>query len=60
MTTKTKKSSRLRREILAMAKDMHATGTMDDATYAQILARRSELVAVSSHDGLLKSLNSNN
>ena len=55
-----------------MAKDMHAIGTMDEATYAQILARRmpnsktvnamkaarrGELVAVGSPDGLLKSLN---
>ncbi len=72
MTTKSKRSSRLRREILAMSKDMHAIGTMDDATYAEILARRmptsktvdamkaarrGELVTVGSSDGLLNSLN---
>src|SRR5208337_3078214 len=39
-STKPPKQSRLRREILAMSKDMHASGVMDDATYAQILARR--------------------
>jgi putative transcriptional regulator len=39
MTTKTKKPSRLRKEILALAKDMHANGTMDDATYRKITLR---------------------
>ncbi len=39
MTTKAKKPSRLRREILALAHDMHAIGTMDDATYRKITLR---------------------
>src|SRR5208282_5643129 len=39
MTTKTKKPSRLRKEILALAQDMHANGTMDDATYRKITMR---------------------
>ncbi len=41
MTTKAKapKESRLRREILAMSKDMHKLGVMDDATYRKITMR---------------------
>jgi putative transcriptional regulator len=36
---KTPKQSRLRREILAMSKDMDDLGTMDDATYRKITMR---------------------
>ncbi len=41
MTVRTKapKQSRLRREILAMSKDMHKLGIMDDATYRKITMR---------------------
>lgn len=39
MTTKTNKPSRLMREMLALANDMHANGTMDDAAYAKITMR---------------------
>ena len=39
MTTKPKQPSRLRREMLAMAKEMHAIGTMDDATFRKITMR---------------------
>ena len=39
MTTKIKKPSRLRKEILALARDMHTNGTMDDATYRKITMR---------------------
>ncbi len=35
----TPKPSRLRREILAMSKDMHELGIMDDATYRKITMR---------------------
>jgi putative transcriptional regulator len=38
-TTKTKKSSRLTREILALASEMHANGTMDDTSYGKITMR---------------------
>jgi len=41
MTLKAKalKPSRLRREILAMSKDMHKIGIMNDATYRKITMR---------------------
>src|SRR5271163_1012345 len=39
MTTKTERPSRLRREILAMSRDMHANGTMDDDTCRKITVR---------------------
>jgi putative transcriptional regulator len=41
MTAKTKapKQSRLMREMLAMAKDMHAAGIMNDAAYRKITMR---------------------
>jgi len=34
-----RKPSRLRREILALAREMHANGTMDDVTYRKITMR---------------------
>jgi hypothetical protein len=46
MTSNPKKPSRLRREILAMATDMHAIGTMDDATYGKIAARLADAAAL--------------
>ena len=41
MTTKAKapRQSRLMREMLETAKDMHAIGIMDDAAYAKITVR---------------------
>jgi putative transcriptional regulator len=39
MTTEPKQPSRLRREMLAMAKEMHAIGTMDDAAFRKITMR---------------------
>ena len=39
MSTKTKAPSRLTREMLALAGEMHANGTMDDAGYAKITMR---------------------
>jgi putative transcriptional regulator len=38
-TTKAKKSSRLMREMLTLAGEMRANGTMDDATYRKITMR---------------------
>src|SRR5271169_3046793 len=38
-TTKTKKPSRLMREMLTLAGEMNANGTMDDATYRKITMR---------------------
>jgi putative transcriptional regulator len=38
-TTKTEKPSRLMREMRALAGEMHANGTMDDATYRKITMR---------------------
>lgn len=38
-TTKTNKPSRLTREMLTLAGEMHANGTMDDATYRKITMR---------------------
>jgi putative transcriptional regulator len=40
MTTKTEKPSRLRHEILALANDMHANGTMDGETFRKITMRQ--------------------
>ncbi len=39
MTTKPKRPSRLRREILTMAKEMHDIGIMNDASYRKITMR---------------------
>ena len=38
-TTTTKKPSRLMREMLTLAGEMHANGTMDDASYHKITMR---------------------
>jgi hypothetical protein len=56
MTVKTKApgQSRLRREILAMSKDMHKLGIMDDATYRKITMRdvnNAQSGAVGAFDG---------
>jgi putative transcriptional regulator len=40
MTTSTKKPSRLRREILELADDMHANGTLGEADYKKITMRQ--------------------
>jgi putative transcriptional regulator len=39
MANEPKTNSRLTRELLAMAKDMHGSGVMDDATYEKITMR---------------------
>ena len=39
MTTKAKAPSRLRREMLELAGEMHANGTIDDASYRKITMR---------------------
>jgi len=39
MTTKAKKPSRLAQEMLELATDMHANGTLDDATFSKITMR---------------------
>jgi putative transcriptional regulator len=39
MTTKTKGNARLTKELLAMAKDMHASGIMDGEGYKKITMR---------------------
>lgn len=39
MTTTNKKPSRLMREMLTLAGEMHVNGTMDDATYRKITLR---------------------
>ena len=49
MTKKTKGASRLRQEILELAGEMHANGTMDDASYRKITMRdvnKAEAVAL--------------
>jgi putative transcriptional regulator len=44
MTKNGEKPSRLTREILELAKDMHANGTMDDVGYEKITMRNIERV----------------
>jgi putative transcriptional regulator len=39
MASKPKKENRLTRELLSMAKDMHTSGTIDDAAYEKITMR---------------------
>jgi hypothetical protein len=59
--TRTPKQSRLTRELLETAKDMHANGTMDDAAYRKIRARHAipngELTTTNSPQELVPSIN---